>query len=370
MYNDFIFKHTRSFCLYNKEIQVDVNTRSEIRTRIFHILKKGKGIIMDLKKSTLRLASTLLAAVMLAQCVPMNAFAEGGADLEKPELEPTEGYEVRAPFETEHMIQAEIPPTFTEIPDKEEDSLTGTAFSYAAETDPLNEPASFDATTAVQYLRIMLSDDSYSFLTEAERKILCDYSGISDDRFLAAEQLNLSLRKSVFYIRLASICGLDLEYIAEIAPNESNAVQVLREAALLREMIGDRGIPEKQYKTMINDILSGSNAEQMQGALSKYEEKNAAEATGNTSLRSGNNSDLEEISDGTFLGAPYKYNQSADDRVVLNSGALEYTHTDYVLPGVNGLDLVIKRIYNSQDAGIYAPDVAYDSSPDKGTEWQ
>ena len=67
---------------------------------------------MDLKKSTLRLASTLLAAVMLAQCVPMNAFAEGGMDLEKPELEPTEGYEVRAPLEEENAVQLDIPPTF------------------------------------------------------------------------------------------------------------------------------------------------------------------------------------------------------------------------------------------------------------------
>ncbi len=58
-----------------------------------------------------------------------------------------------------------------------------------------------------------------------------------------------------------------------------------------------------------------------------------------------------------FLGAPYLYEVDRSEKVALNSGALVYETEDLVLPGVNGLDLVIGRRYNSQSASSAVPGV-------------
>lgn len=55
------------------------------------------------------------------------------------------------------------------------------------------------------------------------------------------------------------------------------------------------------------------------------------------------------------VSAPFIYNYNEAEKIALNSGALIYECTDYVLPGANGLDLVIGRRYNSQDAFVYSP---------------
>ena len=53
-----------------------------------------------------------------------------------------------------------------------------------------------------------------------------------------------------------------------------------------------------------------------------------------------------------FLGAPFRYDFQQNEDISLNSGALEYFATDFVLPGKNGFDLVVKRTYNSTEANI------------------
>ena len=58
-----------------------------------------------------------------------------------------------------------------------------------------------------------------------------------------------------------------------------------------------------------------------------------------------------------FLGAPYLYEVDRSEKVALNSGALVYETEDLVLPGINGLDLVIGRRYNSQSASSAVPGV-------------
>lgn len=50
------------------------------------------------------------------------------------------------------------------------------------------------------------------------------------------------------------------------------------------------------------------------------------------------------------IESPFMYNAAANEKVELSSGSLVYETTDYVLPGVNGLDLVIGLRYNSQEA--------------------
>ena len=61
-------------------------------------------------------------------------------------------------------------------------------------------------------------------------------------------------------------------------------------------------------------------------------------------------STIEKVFDPkTDLDAPYTVNRD-NESAVLSSGALQYSATDFTLPGKNGLDLVVKRVYNSQTA--------------------
>ena len=55
------------------------------------------------------------------------------------------------------------------------------------------------------------------------------------------------------------------------------------------------------------------------------------------------------------FSAPYNYDHNDTEKVNLSSGGLLYETVDYVLPGVNGLDLIIGRRYNSELANIYNP---------------
>ncbi|MEG0804406.1 MAG: hypothetical protein RSF90_05575, partial [Pygmaiobacter sp.] len=57
----------------------------------------------------------------------------------------------------------------------------------------------------------------------------------------------------------------------------------------------------------------------------------------------------------SYLPAPFTYHVSEKEQVSLASGALEYHEADFVLPGKNGFNLAISRIYSSDDAGLYEP---------------
>lgn len=62
-----------------------------------------------------------------------------------------------------------------------------------------------------------------------------------------------------------------------------------------------------------------------------------------------------------FQDAPYSYNMSQVETATLNSGTLQYTVTDFSLPGRNGFDFVMTRRYNSDNAGLYAMNPVYDA---------
>jgi hypothetical protein len=55
------------------------------------------------------------------------------------------------------------------------------------------------------------------------------------------------------------------------------------------------------------------------------------------------------------LGAPYGFDSNQAESVNLNTGGLVYERVDYVLPGRNGLDLVIGRRYDSDTANTFTP---------------
>jgi len=59
------------------------------------------------------------------------------------------------------------------------------------------------------------------------------------------------------------------------------------------------------------------------------------------------------------IAAPYAAGNA--DNVNMNTGELTYQNVDSVIPGRNGLDLVIGRRYSSADANLFNPEFVYDS---------
>ena len=54
-----------------------------------------------------------------------------------------------------------------------------------------------------------------------------------------------------------------------------------------------------------------------------------------------------------FQEAPYSFHMAQNELVVLNNGTLQYSVTDFILPGRNGFDLIMTRRYNSYSAGLF-----------------
>ena len=61
----------------------------------------------------------------------------------------------------------------------------------------------------------------------------------------------------------------------------------------------------------------------------------------------------------TMLSPAYLRNNTSDESVSAQSGELSLAQTDYVLPGINGLDVEIKRIYRSGTANVRDMKVEY-----------
>ena len=63
----------------------------------------------------------------------------------------------------------------------------------------------------------------------------------------------------------------------------------------------------------------------------------------------------QKVQAGSLISEPFSYNVSEYETVNLNSGEYSYEETDLVLPGKNGLDLVMKRRYSLDDANVTYP---------------
>lgn len=55
----------------------------------------------------------------------------------------------------------------------------------------------------------------------------------------------------------------------------------------------------------------------------------------------------------SYPEAPFSYRFSERENVSLGTGGLEYRESDFTLPGKNGFDLAIARVYSSSESGLY-----------------
>lgn len=146
----------------------------------------------------------------------------------------------------------------------------------------------------------------------------------------------VSLRTGLQIVNL-----LGINKVAETSSPSNSSIASISAAA------SELGLSERvlQQYAMQNDM----DAEELEELLDSVSGNAELQSTGDETLAESQNY-IDQL-----LGAPTYYNAADSERISLNSGTLFYTTTDYTLPGVNGLDLVIGRHYNSQQANVYNP---------------
>ena len=106
--------------------------------------------------------------------------------------------------------------------------------------------------------------------------------------------------------------------------------------------VSDEKIEEAAKNNLIDDLL------EHQAVTQPVENDESMHPLTSTDPLAGVKADK-----GKLLTVPYTPMDNVKEQVDLVSGGLEYTVTDVVLPGVNGLDVVISRKYNSLEANYY-----------------
>ena len=264
------------------------------------------------------------------------------------------------------------------------------------------------------FVAILKQSAAFSALSAEDAAFFVDYTRISAASFAEMEADGLSLGDSVTYGTLAMEAECTVAAVLARDPSMDDVQNITQELAILNALLRDElsgtalayelkqhvlhghscaqvlnayGVSQVFGISMANlldsdtDMPSGLSAAESQkleafGAsldiaaapLAEYAVKNGLSADAIESRKdeiaqkrteilftpqsSGGGSGESENVENPYISAPYTYNSGENEKVSLNSGALIYESTDYVLPGINGLDLVITRRYDSQNAGL------------------
>jgi RHS repeat-associated protein len=193
----------------------------------------------------------------------------------------------------------------------------------------------------------------YSELSQEEKDELIEAFNTSDDVFAELETLGVCVTSSIGHINMASQHNLPVGTLVEGAVLHDGIDSLARELHRLDNHVRDsKNLTAVDIDGIQALILLGN---QFPVAIELYAEANdldleflyeQKEMDGNTEypimpLNTGEYNPLN------LIAAPFSYSASENSRVNLNTG--EYTHeeVDLVLPGKNGLDLEIRRRFDS-----------------------
>ena len=147
----------------------------------------------------------------------------------------------------------------------------------------------------------------------------------------------------VFGISMAKLLNFDIAMPAELSASESQKIEAFSES------LDIAAAPLAEYA-----IKNGLSAEEIESHTNEITQKYSDILL--TPQSTGGDSGEAAAVQNPYVGAPYTYSSSGNEKTALNSGSLVYENTDYVLPGINGLDLEIARRYDSQSASLGTPD--------------
>ena len=353
-------------------------------------------------KRFLRCISMLLVLVMLAEMLPVTGIRSLVPKVYATDGSPESSNAVSAPVESQNTVFADIPATIID----------------ETSQSPLTSPKLTENNQ--RYIDILSSYALFSQLSQVDAAFFIDFTGVTAALYTELEERGLGLAESVNYAHLISDfeCSVSQALALNINKEELNARQIqlaiykdllsvdftgtteelaLRgwilkgytaeqvlnaygagkifhievgtlleagagksmppslssaESAKIRKFsdaLGIEAVPIAEYT--VNNHLSASDIENQQSTI----EQQKAQIMISPQSSSGEDENVNV--EAPYVNAPYTYQSGSQEKVALNSGALEFETEDYVLAGVNGLDLVIGRRYNAQCASLDLPHV-------------
>ena len=310
-----------------------------------------------------------------------------------------EEYSYRIPEASDPELSPVIPPTII-------DETTAIIPSVAkSEPEPLPEAPELKIPEAAEddsrFILLLSSCGGFSNLSGADAEFFCTYTGIAPETFSCFEKQGVSLQLSVDYGTLVSVLGCAPSEVLEIRPASSQLQTILKEASVYQQLLREDLKGTNLDRELRSCILQGYTCDQVFDAyalsqlfggktdeyldsdvktvLASRQAAGSQKGSGDDdrndedapdlyeqfrSIRSQLMESYQPVRDSTeeidiqtaYLGAPFVYDSNENESVALNSGSLTYETIDYVLPGINDLDLEIGRHYSSQEAGIRRPD--------------
>lgn len=215
--------------------------------------------------------------------------------------------------------------------------LYGDAYALSQEFRALEltkEKSSVSAETEKMIAKLIAGGFSNSQASAAV--ISCSLLDLDMDAVLAAKKAELETAKAVSLEN-------DGTQVQPSSPNAALAKQLGLPVSILDEY--------RKTHTIDETALNKQYAEKL---IELFPVKEAAAAASERAAADDSYAP-EEI-----VGQPFTYESNSDVSVTLNSGEYSYTETDLSIPGVNGLDLELKRQFNSAMSSAGTPYGRYD----------
>ena len=166
-----------------------------------------------------------------------------------------------------------------------------------------------------QALTLIQANTNYSDLTGEERALLETQLHVDLPALETMEALGMQLMDSIAYAQAVPVSGLSVEALIARYPNVDDCA-----AYIYENFVEEKPVKAPEISTMAAPLTTCDEPKE-------------------------------------YLDAPFGYNYSDNESVTLNSGSLEYSVTDFVLPGKNGMDLAMTRTYSSSSANTRDLDV-------------
>ena len=348
-----------------------------------------------------RIISVLLAITMIIGALPVQAIGEVSSDY-LTELKNRKLADTLNNYETGEWT-ASSPLTASRVEDKTYEELLAGASPYSNILEYLP-----DTRENV----LFRENERFSDLKADDAAYLVSETGFPAETFKKLEQAGYSLADSAIYGKLERDYSLSIDAMVGSFSGKSDVLDLSIDADILSLYISEKSISGNVPQEMMDSLLSGYETDEIKSAgliadilemdVLPLLDRNAAERSGQsgnvlsqkeldsfeeTGEEWGVNPDalidhaienglsLEDIEEqvqerettgqarlsGTvslfstddsldpYLKPPFDYNLSENDQYNPATGSFSHKEIDTVLPGRNGLDLVIGRVYNSYD---------------------
>lgn len=195
----------------------------------------------------------------------------------------------------------------------------------------------FAAKGAATVLGLSIEDISQAKENEIESK------SQNDDEFKTRSEI--SEEENEDYLKLSIKMGLPYGVVESyMKSNRSSCEEVQSQF----ESIMRSYYPAKEIEN--NEINSNGLPSSSTEAVESGDNTENSLSINTENIEALNSSDVVEYFPEKITEKPYTYESDGDLSVNLNNGRYSYSETDLSIPGVNGLDLNIKRMYDSSDA--------------------